>query len=219
MGEVDLRWGITDEKQGEVLPICLQEIRNCRPFFIGILGQRYGWIPQQIPIELLEREGWLDERQQHSITELEILHGVLNDPNMRKTAFFYFRDPNYLENLKSDERLNFIEQPNQQEIEIWGYEQAYQMAETRQAKLENLKERIRKSGYPVQENYPTPSAFGELVFKDLEQVIEILFPPGLQPDAIEQEANEHEAFEARALMIFATRKRFFAFGRTHSLQR
>ncbi len=77
--------------------------------------------PQQIPIELLEREGWLDEHQQHSITELEILHGVLNDPNMRKTAFFYFRDPNYLENLKSDERLNFIEQPNQQEIEIWGY--------------------------------------------------------------------------------------------------
>ena len=151
-GEVDLRWGITDEKQGEVLPICLQEIRNCRPFFIGILGQRYGWIPQQIPNELLEREGWLDERQQHSITELEILHGVLNDPLMQKTAFFYFRDPAYLKVLSSDQRKDFLEVPSTQEIEVWGYEQSQQMAETRLAKLENLKERIRQSGYPLHEN-------------------------------------------------------------------
>ena len=28
-----------------------------------------------------------------SVTELEILHGVLNDPDMAKHAFFYFRDP------------------------------------------------------------------------------------------------------------------------------
>ena len=31
-GEVDLRWGITDEQaaEGRVLPICLEEIQNCR---------------------------------------------------------------------------------------------------------------------------------------------------------------------------------------------
>jgi hypothetical protein len=36
-GEVDLRWGIPDEAAAEhgVLPICLEEIRRCRPFFIG----------------------------------------------------------------------------------------------------------------------------------------------------------------------------------------
>jgi hypothetical protein len=48
--EVDLRWGITEEqsKSGETLRICLQEIDRCRPsapvFFIGMLGERYGWI-------------------------------------------------------------------------------------------------------------------------------------------------------------------------------
>jgi hypothetical protein len=41
-GEVDLRWGIPDERQGEVLPICLEEIHRCRPYFIGILGERLG---------------------------------------------------------------------------------------------------------------------------------------------------------------------------------
>jgi len=39
-GEIDLRWGITEEQsqRGEVLSICLEEIRRCRPYFIGLLG-------------------------------------------------------------------------------------------------------------------------------------------------------------------------------------
>ena len=45
--DVDLRWGITVEEaeRGEVLPICLAEIDRSRPYFIGMLGERYGWIP------------------------------------------------------------------------------------------------------------------------------------------------------------------------------
>jgi nephrocystin-3 len=45
--EVDLRWGVTEEqaKRGEVLPICLAQINRCRPYFIGLLGERYGWHP------------------------------------------------------------------------------------------------------------------------------------------------------------------------------
>ena len=42
--EVDLRWGITEEqsKQGQTIGICLDEIERCRPYFIGLLGDRYG---------------------------------------------------------------------------------------------------------------------------------------------------------------------------------
>jgi len=42
--EVDLRWDVTEEQaqRGEVLPICLAEIDRCRPYFIGLLGERYG---------------------------------------------------------------------------------------------------------------------------------------------------------------------------------
>ena len=41
-GEVDLRWGIPEEQaeRGDVLPICLEEITRCRPYFIGLLGER-----------------------------------------------------------------------------------------------------------------------------------------------------------------------------------
>ena len=62
-GEVDLRWGITDEAtaEGKVLPICLEEIKRCRPYFIGLLGERYGWVPEEIPPDLMAREPWLQE--------------------------------------------------------------------------------------------------------------------------------------------------------------
>ena len=90
-GEVDLRWGIPDEQkaEGKVLPICLEEIKRCRPYFIGLLGERYGWIPDAIPRETVEREPWLQEHLhgRKSVTELEILHGVLNNPEMADRAF------------------------------------------------------------------------------------------------------------------------------------
>ena len=46
--EVDLRWGITEEdaEKGKVIEICLNEIDKSRPFFIGMIGERYGWIPE-----------------------------------------------------------------------------------------------------------------------------------------------------------------------------
>ena len=95
--EVDLRWGITEEEaaEGRVLPICLEEIHSCRPYFIGLLGERYGWIPDSVPEEVLEKEPWIQEHIRHrtSVTELEILHGVLNNPQMDGHSFFYFRDP------------------------------------------------------------------------------------------------------------------------------
>jgi hypothetical protein len=82
--EVDLRWGITEAQanEGQVLPLCLAEIERSRPYFIGLLGERYGWIPDTIRPEVIEREPWLQEHVQGrtSVTELEILHGVLNNP-------------------------------------------------------------------------------------------------------------------------------------------
>ena len=42
--EIDLRWGVTEKQaqHGKVIEVCLKEIDRCRPFFIGILGDRYG---------------------------------------------------------------------------------------------------------------------------------------------------------------------------------
>ncbi len=59
--DVDLRWGVTEEQaeRGEIFPVCLEEIDRCHPYFIGLLGERYGWVPDHIHPELMESQPWL----------------------------------------------------------------------------------------------------------------------------------------------------------------
>jgi hypothetical protein len=82
--EADLRWGITEEQaqRGDVLPVCLAEIDRCRPFFLCLLGERYGWVPGpgRIPAEVRTRYLWLADHLDDSVTEMEVRHAVLNQP-------------------------------------------------------------------------------------------------------------------------------------------
>ena len=48
--DVDLRWGVTKDQteNDQALAVCLQRIEESRPFFIAIVGERYGYVPQGI---------------------------------------------------------------------------------------------------------------------------------------------------------------------------
>lgn len=52
--EIDLRWGVTDEQaaRGQVLDLCLNGIDECRPYFLCMIGKRYGWIPTPMHINM-----------------------------------------------------------------------------------------------------------------------------------------------------------------------
>lgn len=93
---VDLRWGITEEQQlsGHVLPICLGEIDRCRPYFIGILGNRYGTVMDTVPESIATSIPWLRGKEGKSITELEMLYAVLDFEQQTPSVHssFYFRD-------------------------------------------------------------------------------------------------------------------------------
>ena len=210
-GEVDLRWGITNEQsaEGKVLPICLAEIEHCRPYFIGILGERYGWIDDEIPQEVIEQYDWLNKYKGKSVTELEILHGVLRNPKMADHAFFYFRDPKYLNSIAENERTNYIEAPTDEDVQEYGPEEAEKRAEEKKQKLENLKKSIKNSGFPVRENFANPEMFGELVLQDLKDVIDGLYPEGNKLDPLEQARFEHEAFGESRFNVYIERKEYF----------
>ena len=175
--DVDLRWGIADERRGEVLEICLAEIRRCRPYFIGLLGERYGWVPEAIPPGLAEEEPWLDERRGSSVTELEVRHGVLNDPAAAGHAFFYLRDPAFVDTIPGAARHEYEEVASDDEIAALGADAARAAAAGRRDRLADLKGRIRASGLPVRD-YPGPRALGELVLRDLAEVVDSELPPG-----------------------------------------
>lgn len=195
-GEVDLRWGVPDEAvaEGKVLPICLEEIKRCRPYFIGLLGERYGWIPDAIPDEVIEREPWLAEHVhgRKSVTELEILHGVLNNPDMTEHAFFYFRDPGYLDRLPRGAKPSDFRSESKDDRE----------------RILALKDRIRHSGFPLHEDYPDPRAFGELVLRDFSDLINRLFPD-VPVDPLDRDAADHEAFGQSRARVYVARQEDF----------
>ncbi len=95
---IDLRWGITaeDADSGKVVKLCLDEIGRTRPFFIGLIGERYGWTPQAEEMDLgqdNEKYAWVydDLKYGMSITEIEIQYGVLRFPS-EASAHFYIKD-------------------------------------------------------------------------------------------------------------------------------
>jgi hypothetical protein len=176
---VDLRWGITSEQagQGMTLPICLREVERCRPYFVGLLGHRYGWIPPAgaFPAALVERMPWLREHAGgSSITELEFRHGVFG--GARSDASFYFRA--YAYSAGRGEDFESTEPADRQ-------------------KLVDLKQAIRGLGFRVTEDYPDPKAFADAVTDDIWERIDRLYPADLLGDAALPDWAAHRAHAAR----------------------
>lgn len=182
--EVDLRWGITEEQsqRGEVLEICLAEIDLCRPYFIALLGERYGSI-------LTDRvEGGLATGK-ISATEAEILH-ALNavPPSIQPRQFFYFRDPRYIETLPQKDRSNHAAEN-----------------ESSAAKLRGLKAMLRATKVFLREDYRAPEELGQWILEDLWNAIEADFPAIVSSSSEEIESSIHAAFGARLATSYVSR--------------
>lgn len=150
--DIDLRWGITREQaeNDQVLGLCLQQIDECRPFFLGLLGARYGWVPTKFPVEVGKRYGWTQHQTGKSVTELEILHGVLNDPAMQERALFCFRSETFLDQIRDEQqRRVYVEGATGTELRELGDEEAERRASIRRHQLADLKNRIRALSPPM----------------------------------------------------------------------
>ncbi|ORC87568.1 putative telomerase-associated protein [Trypanosoma theileri] len=88
--DVDLRWGITEDATSSNLSVsvCLNEVSRCSPFFLGILGSRYGYCPPTLYHRVDEDVdpadfAWLrqypleqSEENKMSVTEMEMRHAI-----------------------------------------------------------------------------------------------------------------------------------------------
>lgn len=92
--DVDLRWGITEEqaRTGQVVDICFKEINNSIPFFIGIVGNRYGWCPKEDDVSSDNSFHYKTIKKyierQLSATEMEIQYGVLEREQPMYASFY-----------------------------------------------------------------------------------------------------------------------------------
>ena len=121
---IDLRWGVNtqdadeNERENMVLRECISEIRQSRPFFIGLLGDRYGWMPSEeswhvMLDEMTEEESIFirgEAQEQKSVTELEILFGALMDTDALRRSLFCFRKPAVYEQMDATARRKYCNQ-------------------------------------------------------------------------------------------------------------
>ena len=144
--DVDLRWGVTEAdatNNKRVVDVCLRRIDDCRPFFICLLGQRYGWIPRRQDVTA-ETSGAYPHIAgalgAASVTEMEIQHSTVTGKHV-SDAFFYLRDPSYLADLPAD--------PAQLRQRIYT-DEAEEDAALRKERLRVLrKQKIPATGRPV----------------------------------------------------------------------
>ncbi|MDP4198915.1 MAG: DUF4062 domain-containing protein [Bacteroidota bacterium] len=174
--EVDLRWGVTEEDvtSGRVIRTCLEEIDRTRPYFIGITGDRYGFVPQAGDIkadpELLERFPWIEQAlaEGASLTDLEFRYGALNrlvNESEHDQCIFYFRQ------------------------RLWGRD----AASVDRMKLISLERRVREKGFRMHP-YQDATTLGDLVRTELLAILERDFADSKPPTPLEAERLKHEAF-------------------------
>ncbi|PWU99776.1 putative telomerase component [Trypanosoma cruzi] len=107
--EVDLRWGITEDASSSdlSLSVCLNEVSRCSPFFIGVLGSRYGYCPPTLYHRVdedvdAEDFTWLkqfphENSARMSVTEMEMRHAIFTAARRTgrrapRTMAFFVRD-------------------------------------------------------------------------------------------------------------------------------
>ena len=154
--EVDLRWGLTKEEAalGKVIDVCLEEIENSQPFFIGIVGNHYGsTIEINDPIRinnLKERWGdWIETAIINglSITEIEMLYGVLLNPKDINAYFFIKNDDT--EREKNEKLSNLITEirNNKKDYPVYDYHSVDELGEQIKKEFNLLLNKLN----PVQE--------------------------------------------------------------------
>lgn len=181
--EIDLRWGVTEEesKAGRTVEVCLEEIDRCReypPFFIGFLGERYGWVPQPTDMQAWQESNadspYMDEiraglQQGISVTELEMQYAFLKYRNAVEYSRVFLRSA--LETKRLYEQTLITSNANTPVTEEDFYDAA-------NGKLTALKEQLRQSQCLSIDGYNSAEEFGEAIKQFLLEAVDRLFPTG-----------------------------------------
>ena len=110
---VDLRWGIDtgsideNEANSKILRTCFDEIKRTKPFFIVLLGERYGWTPDDDDLLAVAVQEGLEVEQlrEKSITELEIDFATHYYPCMDRCLFYFRDDVDYGDDIEAHQKF------------------------------------------------------------------------------------------------------------------
>ncbi len=155
---IDLRWGVTEKevRDGKTIEVCLNAVDETRPYFIGLIGNRYGYCPELKEIKnskrLLNLHPWVADclNNRMSITEMEIRYGAfLKADNI--LSHFYIKN----RTRHSDESLE---------------------KKTRLSTLRKMIEKKAEEGLCGVSHYTSAKKLGTKVYADLLRLLDELYP-------------------------------------------
>jgi tetratricopeptide (TPR) repeat protein len=202
--EIDLRWGVTEEESmnGATVEICLAEIDRCRdfpPFFIGFVGERYGWIPKDEDLAAYwqrhAESAYANPIRQAvkrgiSVTELEMELGVLGEgaaENIHGHALFLLRDPTLTDSLYQQATGKPANPADPSYYDPAG------------GQLVTLKERIRQTSFLGVDGYTSIEQFGQTIEDYLLAQLNQHFPESDIPSPLQRLQEAHAAFRFHRL--------------------
>ncbi|XP_041454385.1 uncharacterized protein LOC121407396 [Lytechinus variegatus] len=211
---VDLRWGITEmqTKSGRTIEICLREIDKCRPYFICMMGDRFGWSQsQKFKDDLLDKSydtvveayrhfKWVEEfRYNSSVTQLEVMYGAMREHKeiKKERIFFYLRKPR----VKRED----LPPPVETEEERKNVKGETQWHYDLQHKLRNM---VVESGHTYR-GYESAVEASTMIKEDLVKCINDDFPPGTNLTALQRESEAHDAFANARRRVYIGRQEYF----------
>ncbi len=180
---VDLRWGVDttsmkqeSEREANVLKVCLEEIKRCRPFFIGLLGDRYGWVPPEERIRnAVVGEDLILSQKSQSVTALEIEFGVLAGKEQLSRSVFYFRESLLYEKFSPERASMFSDTYNPALSKTEKHERETDLKNLKTSikehfekkKLSNKVKTYRGTWDETKEKVTNLEAWGEIVYDDI----------------------------------------------------
>lgn len=105
----------TEQREQRVFQICMDEIESCSPYFIALIGHRYGWIPDLKKMgisekyEKLQREDFTNGKDKISVTSYELLCGLFRGNEINKRSLVYLRNDDSYGNVKPESRSDYFE--------------------------------------------------------------------------------------------------------------
>ena len=197
---IDLRWGINTMEQSQeateskVMRVCFNEIDRSRPFFIGLLGCRYGWIPPSSSSYMLHGKRFEEES---SITSMEIEYAILQEKGI-SGCLFMERDASCLDKMEDSVREKYDDSFSTNEKTRTENPQRLRLLKQR------IKQHLHEKGkdYCYQQYCPTwngkefdsLSAFGEIVKRTMLHEIASIYSLDYNDEPFKEELNSQKQF-------------------------
>lgn len=164
---VDLRHSVrTDttmsasERERRIFNVCMDEIERCEPFFIGLMGHRYGWIPADDGLTLqsvtIPKDFPVNKREL-SVTLYEFQKGIFT-PGKSNRSVVYLRDMDSYKGMDSEMLTEYVDTGKRGEL------------------IKNVREYIGESNLLTSVHYTLPpvspsvqqrTVFADMVFNNI----------------------------------------------------